>query len=88
MTLHEGTYMVSKVWCRAALILPAKFLENTMVKAKSKMPEKWVKFWKKWMLKDWNFMYLVWQKLKYTATNSITSIYAPRNSTKRSQDTL
>jgi len=36
------------------------------------------------ILKDWNLVYLAWQKLKYskrTATNSIRPIYAPRKST-------
>ena len=72
---------------RAAPILPAKFLEKYNDKSKEQNAGKISEILEKWMLKDWNLVYLGWQKSKYskrTATNSIRSIYAPRKHTKKS----
>jgi len=66
--------------------LPAKFLEKYDGKSKEQNAGKIGEILGKWMLKDWNLVYLAWQKLKYskrTATNSIRSLYAPGKSTKR-----
>ena len=75
---------VNYIKSRAAPIFPAIILEKYDGKSKEQNKRKMGEIWKKWMLKDWNLVYLAWQKLKYskrTAKNSIRSIYAPKKST-------
>jgi len=70
---------------RDALILLAEFLENMMVKAKSKMLEKWVKLWKiidERLDLSVNCMAKIEILYKRTVKDST---YAPWKSTKRSR---
>ena len=55
---------------RAAPILPAKVLKKYDDKSKEQNAGEMGEMLEKQMLKDWNLVYLAWQKLKYSKKNS------------------